>query len=200
MKKPSGFLAAIVMLFAVAFASHQASAAPSAYQFTVTGVTGPLAGVTSVGTFVFDPAIAPEGGDFVSVAGLFTDLTFSWDGVAYDETTANTGTLGFEADGTLIYALFGTDCGPSGFGCGVGGGPNPKPHQWSFNIYYGDGAFYYISPADTSDYFVGAVSIAPVTSPTDKDQCKHGGWKSYQGPNGPFKNQGDCIKFVNTGK
>ena len=39
-----------------------------------------------------------------------------------------------------------------------------------------------------------------VLSPTTKDQCKNGGWKQYEGPNGPFKNQGDCIQFVNTGK
>jgi len=62
MKKPSGLIAAILLLSAVSFASDVASAAPSAYEFTVTGSDGPLAGVTSVGTFVFDPTIAPEGG------------------------------------------------------------------------------------------------------------------------------------------
>ena len=31
--------------------------------------------------------------------------------------------------------------------------------------------------------------------PTNKDQCKDDGWKTYG-----FKNQGECIKFVNTGK
>lgn len=32
-------------------------------------------------------------------------------------------------------------------------------------------------------------------SPTDKDQCKKGGWEAYG-----FKNQGQCIRFVNTGQ
>jgi hypothetical protein len=198
MKKPSGLPAGILLLFAVLFACNEATAGPSVYQFAVTGITGPLAGVTSVGTFAFDPTIAPEGGGFVEIAGLFTHLSFSWDGVDYDEDTANTGTLGFEADGTLIYALFGTDCGPSGFGCGVGNDPNPK--QWSFDIYYGTGAFYYFSPTDPSDIFVGTVSLTALSSPTDKNQCKKGGWQAYAGPNGPFKNQGDCIQYVNTGK
>jgi len=27
-----------------------------------------------------------------------------------------------------------------------------------------------------------------------------GGWKTFEGPHGPFKNQGDCIQFINTGK
>jgi hypothetical protein len=35
--------------------------------------------------------------------------------------------------------------------------------------------------------------------PTSKDQCKHGGWRNFTFPH-PFKNQGDCIQFVNTGK
>ncbi len=31
--------------------------------------------------------------------------------------------------------------------------------------------------------------------PTDKDQCKDGGWQTF----GVFKNQGDCVSFVATG-
>jgi len=34
---------------------------------------------------------------------------------------------------------------------------------------------------------------------TDKDQCKSGGWSMFKFPR-KFKNQGDCIKFVNTGQ
>jgi hypothetical protein len=40
---------------------------------------------------------------------------------------------------------------------------------------------------------------APAGPPTSKDQCKHGGWRTFTVPR-VFKNQGDCIKFVNTGK
>jgi hypothetical protein len=36
-------------------------------------------------------------------------------------------------------------------------------------------------------------------SPTNKDQCKNGGWMTFNLPH-TFKNQGDCIQFVNTGK
>lgn len=36
---------------------------------------------------------------------------------------------------------------------------------------------------------------------TNKDQCKNDGWKTrVRADNTPFKNQGDCIQFVNTGK
>jgi hypothetical protein len=33
--------------------------------------------------------------------------------------------------------------------------------------------------------------------PTSKEQCKNGGWRYFNHPR-TFKNQGDCIKFVNT--
>lgn len=39
----------------------------------------------------------------------------------------------------------------------------------------------------------------PATGPpTNKDQCKNGGWMLFDVPR-LFKNQGDCIQFVNTG-
>jgi hypothetical protein len=37
-----------------------------------------------------------------------------------------------------------------------------------------------------------------VGPPTSKDQCKNGGWQSFNNPS--FKNQGDCIQYFNTGK
>jgi len=38
----------------------------------------------------------------------------------------------------------------------------------------------------------------PTLTPSNKDQCKTGGWQQFNSPT--FKNQGDCIQFVNTGK
>jgi len=37
-----------------------------------------------------------------------------------------------------------------------------------------------------------ALLLTPI-APTNKDQCKHGGWKNFG-----FKNQRECIKFVTT--
>jgi hypothetical protein len=39
----------------------------------------------------------------------------------------------------------------------------------------------------------------PVGPPTNADQCKKDGWKTFNTPR-TFKNQGDCIQYVNTGK
>jgi hypothetical protein len=39
------------------------------------------------------------------------------------------------------------------------------------------------------------------TIPTDKNQCKDGGWMTlFRADGSTFKNQGDCIQYVNTGK
>jgi hypothetical protein len=40
------------------------------------------------------------------------------------------------------------------------------------------------------------VAVGP---PTSKDQCKKGGWEQFNTPR-TFKNQGDCVSFVQTGK
>jgi hypothetical protein len=39
----------------------------------------------------------------------------------------------------------------------------------------------------------------PVGPPTNANQCKNDGWKTFNTPR-TFKNQGDCIQYVNTGK
>ena len=43
--------------------------------------------------------------------------------------------------------------------------------------------------------------VTAVTPPTDKDQCKDGGWRTFKDADGSplFKNQGDCVSFVATG-
>jgi hypothetical protein len=59
---------------------------------------------------------------------------------------------------------------------------------------------------DGSDQCPGTPAGTPVTTfgcpvAINKDQCKNDGWKTLFRANGtPFKNQGDCIQYVNTGK
>ena len=43
-----------------------------------------------------------------------------------------------------------------------------------------------------------AVAITPVRqTPTGKEQCKHHGYLKFGPPAGPFKNQGQCVSYVN---
>jgi YVTN family beta-propeller protein len=42
-----------------------------------------------------------------------------------------------------------------------------------------------------------AVAITPAPqTPTDKEQCKHHGYLKFGPPPGPFKDQGQCVRFV----
>ena len=41
----------------------------------------------------------------------------------------------------------------------------------------------------------------PFAVASDRDACKNGGWQTLTRADGSsFKNQGDCIQYVNTGK
>jgi hypothetical protein len=47
---------------------------------------------------------------------------------------------------------------------------------------------------------IGAFEVQQAAvAPTNKEQCENGGWMTFTMPR-TFKNQGDCIRFVNTGK
>lgn len=116
-------LAGVALALTIAGFVSVASADPITYGFRVAPSTGPLAGTTASGWFTFDSSIVPPGGGMVAATGLLTDLAFSFNGIDYDETTANTGSLAFDSSGALFLAFFGTDCGagicvpsgPSGF-------------------------------------------------------------------------------------
>jgi hypothetical protein len=41
------------------------------------------------------------------------------------------------------------------------------------------------------------VTLTYAPLPTSKEQCKNGGWKKF---GTKFKNQGQCVKFVETGR
>jgi hypothetical protein len=55
--------------------------------------------------------------------------------------------------------------------------------------------------ADFDNDGIGDVCDTVQGPPTNKEQCKNNGWQTYTRADGSkFKNQGDCIQYVNTGK
>jgi hypothetical protein len=69
----------------------------------------------------------------------------------------------------------------------------------------------FASETDVFESYVDAFTIGTTTgcstfdfekfdTPTTADQCKKGGWQTFNTSAGRFKNQGDCIQFFNTGK
>ena len=67
-----------------------------------------------------------------------------------------------------------------------------------------DGAIYTLSPTGTQTLlgFTGVGGVGDLTFtplPTSATACQGGGWQAFRFPY-TFKNQGDCIQLVNTGK
>jgi hypothetical protein len=84
-------------------------ASPVNYTFSVTATSGPLAGASATGTFSYDTSSIVPGGTNANT-GLLTALNFTWDGITYNQITANTGFLEFDATGALTQDLFGNHC------------------------------------------------------------------------------------------
>jgi hypothetical protein len=86
--------------------------------------------------------------------------------------------------------------------CGPAGVKTPCPgslgvNQGSFNpniVSNADGLYVSVNGERTTYDF-----DVPVGPPTSKDQCKNGGWQTFDAPR-KFKNQGDCVSFVANGK
>ena len=78
------------------------------YDFSVYAFNGPLTEGRGAGSFSFDRSLAFPGYHYG--ASLLSDLSFTWDGISYDETTANTGWLFFDDYGQLFSYEFGTNC------------------------------------------------------------------------------------------
>jgi hypothetical protein len=99
--------------------------------------------------------------------------------------------------------LYSTYLGGSGIDAGhsiaVGSGGSAYVTGWttSSNFPTSAGAFQ-TTFGGGYDAFVSKFSFG-IGPPTNKDQCKDGGWKTFTIPR-KFKNQGDCVSFVNTGK
>ncbi len=75
----------------------------------------------------------------------------------------------------------------------------------SWTIYSGDpmsavggNQYGWFANQEINDLPIDNSALEVSLTPTDKDQCKNGGWQQFNSPT--FKNQGDCIQFVNTGK
>jgi len=129
----------------------QAEASPVNYSFSVTGISGPLDGVTEKGTFSYDTSSIVPGGENLNT-GLLTALDFTWDGIHYDQTTANTGFLSFDSAGALTSELFGNTCSPA---CVVAAGHE----EWFLEF---PGFTYSVSGAET--IFFGSVTQALVVA------------------------------------
>lgn len=72
----------------------------------------------------------------------------------------------------------------------IGFGVNIGTYNPSYNV-----------ESDLVNFNGTTYNFEPFIYPTTAGECKNGGWQSAKRTNGTtFKNQGDCIQYVNTGK
>ena len=81
--------------------------------------------------------------------------------------------------------------------------PNTGPGGVRLAVGFASGGDHFDGNVDKVVIGVNGVSTTydfePLSPPpANADQCKKGGWMHFNNPS--FKNQGDCIQFVNTGK
>jgi hypothetical protein len=126
-------------------------------------------------------------------------------GGACDGATGSEGHGGFGGGGGGGLFIFnhggaGGAGGGGGFNGGGGGGAASGAVAGG-----GGGSFSASTPSVTESGVHtgdGLVTFTYTSSvPTNKQQCKKGGWRKLTDSNGkPFKNQGQCVKFVNANK
>lgn len=158
--KPRILVLSLTLLVGVVGVTH---ASTLTYDFTVTATSGPLSGDVSQGSFTVDSSIIPPGNGGPPLDGgvfgtdLLTSLSFTWNGIAYSTSSANSSFVEFGTGNTLVEAGFGTNCNQ--FGCGDAGGTN------GWYVFYN--TFYYALPAYPQFIFDGHVSysVTPVPEP-----------------------------------
>ena len=139
------------------FVAPAVQATPVTYDFTVNIPTGPLAGTNEKGSFSYDSSSITPGAEN-DTFGLLTALNFTFNGIAYNASTANTGFLTFDSAGNLTEFVFGTWCDDPG-SCATG----PYRNDWyatSFaGIWYG--------VLDSDQVFTGELTwaLAPASVP-----------------------------------
>ncbi len=146
---------------------------------SITNLTGPTTNTFGVW---FE---SEEGSSFATgvVTGNNFNLSSTQFGIAVDPVLS-TAFPTLNVDGTCNW--WNSPSGPTAASNPSGTGARVTP-----NVTYKP---WLISPAPGGDCIGGNV-------PTNKDQCKDGGWKTQVRADGStFKNQGDCIQYVNTGK
>jgi hypothetical protein len=156
-------LSAIIVGLALALplATTQGNAFPITYAFSVTATNGPLTGATENGTFAYDSSSVIPGGTNI-LPRLLTNLEFTWNGISYDQTTANTGALEFNLDGSLSGIIFGTNCGFKPGGCLIVIGANSWVTVVENNLTFGE--FDYSTPT-SSDFFQGTATAVLTSVP-----------------------------------
>lgn len=146
--------------------------------------------------------------------GQVSQLSFNYTGVATAGSPRISLPIDVTGDGTTdFYAFIGA------FYCNNGAGLVDAINDETCTIFVGSesfanwdalvaahptwhvGAIPFVIADDPGLWTVFNVRMGETASTDDKNSCKQGGWKDLERADGSsFKNQGDCIQYLNTGK
>jgi DNA-binding beta-propeller fold protein YncE len=171
--------------------SFEIGSSDSVFQYDIGagGLLAPLSPATvAAGDTPFAAAVSPDG-QSAYVTNIFSDNVSQYDiGAGGALSPKNPATVAAGADpngvavspdgGSVYVANGASDPGVSQYDVGAGGALSPK------------------SPATVvTGGTPQQVAVTPAQVPASKDQCKNGGWRNVP----QFKNQGQCIAFVDHG-
>jgi hypothetical protein len=158
--------------------------ADPSYQL-VTFLNGGTAGFT---TLVFEPYQNPLQGPIVPGAWQQWDVDA---GLFWSTRTVTC------SNGTIL----GTPGGPASYTLAQISAACPNAVVAGFGVNIGSNNPGYDVETDLVDFNGTTYDFEPYEVATSKDACKNGGWQTLRRADGSsFKNQGDCIQYVNTGK
>ena len=146
--------------------------------------------------------------------GQVTQLGFNYTGVATAGSPRISLPIDTDGNGTTdMYAFIGAFYCNNGAGlvdaindstCQIFVGSESFPNWAAFAAAHSTwqvGAIPFVIADDAGFWTVSNVHLGEAAATSDKNNCKSGGWKDLERTDGSsFKNQGDCIQYVNTGK
>lgn len=171
----------------------------------------PLADVTDLSYYAKQNSAGFAGGDpsyqlIMNLCGTtgFTTLVFE----PYENGTVTPGVwqLWNVADGHM-WSSRNVTCGSSSVLAGFGGAPFytltdlqvafPNAVVIGFGVNIGTNNPAYNVEADLVRFNDTTYDFELFSTPNDKDECKKGGWSTFNPPTGPYKNQGQCVSAAN---
>jgi hypothetical protein len=186
-----------------------ASTADKAGLYTHTMAGTPLGDVTNLSYWTYQPAGNLPFADasyqlqIEDGCGHFTTLVFE----PYENGTIVPGTWQqWDVSGGQFWSSRTVTCGTSTLVAGAGGAPfytlgqvkTLFPNAFVVGIGVNVGTFNpgYTVAVDGVQFNDTTYNFEIGTRPTSKDECKNGGWATFNDP--AFKNQGDCVSYVAT--
>jgi hypothetical protein len=186
-----------------------ASTADKAGLYTHTMAGTPLADVTDLSYWTYQaqgPAVADASYQLQVETGCgFTTLVYEpyWNGTPTAATWEQ-----WDVDAGLFWSSKSITCGDGTLVAGAGGPPLytladvqamfPDATVTGIGVNIGTFNPDYRVAVDGVQFDDTIFDFETGTRPTSKDQCKDGGWATFDDPS--FANQGDCVSFAETGR